>query len=129
MPRASLLDTSVIIDAINDRHSRSDLLEQMIAQGILLACCPINITDVHMGMRPEEATSTEVFLDSLEFYPITREIAKKAGTLYQLARKSGHTLALADLTIAAVAICNDLQLATDNLKHFPLPGLNLYPLP
>ena len=40
----------------------------------MLACCPVNITEVHMGMRPQEAQRTEDFLASLEFYPAYREI-------------------------------------------------------
>jgi hypothetical protein len=41
----------------------------------LLGCCPINVTEVYMGMRPEEAGKTDEFLASLEFYPVTWEIA------------------------------------------------------
>ena len=67
MATTCLLDSTVIIDSINDRNGRSELLEGVIAKGILLACCSINITEVHMGMRPHEAERTEEFLGSLEF--------------------------------------------------------------
>ena len=33
------------------------------------------------------------------------------------------------MTIAAVALANDLILVTGNLKDFPMPELRLYPLP
>ena len=98
-------------------------------KGILLACCPINVTEVHVGMRPSEAEKTEELLASLEFYPVTWEIAKYAGGLYREWRQKGRTLALPDLTVAAVAINYGLQLATDNPKDFPMPELRLYPLP
>lgn len=124
-----LLDSTVIIDAINDRNGRSELLDDLIGQGILLACCPINVTEVYMGMRPNEAEKTQEVLASLEFYPVTWEIAKYAGELYREWRQKGRTLALPDLTVAAVAISNGLQLATDNPKDFPMPELRLYPLP
>jgi predicted nucleic acid-binding protein len=95
---------------------------------IELTSAPINITEVHMGMRPNEAERTETLLDSLEFYPITPEIAKYAGALYREHRRKGQTLSLPDLTIAAVAIVNKLQLATDNPKDFPMAGLKFCPL-
>jgi predicted nucleic acid-binding protein len=62
-PRA-LLDTTIIIDAINDRNRRSQLLERLLAEGALLACCPINVTEGFMECAPAK---TEAFLASLEF--------------------------------------------------------------
>jgi predicted nucleic acid-binding protein len=124
-----LIDSAVIIDAVNDRKGRSQLLEEMIAAGTLLACCSINITEVCMGMRVHEAERTMSFLASLEFYPITWEIATTAGALYREWQQKGRTLALPDLTVAAVTIVNGLQLATDNRMDFPMPELRLYPLP
>jgi predicted nucleic acid-binding protein len=128
MSLVCLLDSSVIIDAINDRNGRNELLEQMIGRGILLACCPIQVTEVYMGMRPNEAARTQQFLESLEFYPVTWEIAKNAGELYREWRQKRQTLALPDLTVAAVAIQYGLQLATDNARDFPMAELQLYPL-
>ncbi len=129
MAAACLLDSSVIIDAINGRNHRNEMLEALIAEGILLACCSFNITEVYMGMCPHEAKTTEQLLDSLEFYPVTPEIAKYAGELYRKSRQKGLTLALPDLTIAAVAIWSDLIFATDNPKDFPMPELRLRLLP
>jgi predicted nucleic acid-binding protein len=51
---------------------------------------------------------TEEFLANLEFYPVTREIAKYAGALYREWRQKGVTLALPDLTVSAVAITNGI---------------------
>src|ERR1035438_3813787 len=97
MPTTCLLDTTVIIDAINGRNGRNELLAQLIAQGTLLACCSINITEVFMGMRPQEAPRTEAFLESLEFYPVTRDVARVAGELYREWREKGLTLALPEI--------------------------------
>src|SRR5437870_4797729 len=128
MAATCLLDSTVIIDAINGRNGRNELLERLIAEGTLLACCSINITEVHMGMRRHEAERTEEFLASLEFYPVTPEIAKYAGELYREWRQKGLTLALPDLTVAAIAIHHGLLLATDNSKDFPMAELRLYSL-
>lgn len=129
MPTTCLLDSSIIIDAMNDRNGRSELLDKLIGEGTLLACCPINITEVYMGMRPHEAEQTEEFLRSLEFYPVTWEVAKYAANCIAQWREKGRTLALPDLTVAAIAIKNGLPLATDNAKDFPMPELRLLPLP
>ena len=123
MALTCLLDSTVIIEVLNGRSDRGRMLEALIGEGTLLACCPINVTEVYMGMRPHEAEKTDAFLASLEFYPVTRDVARLAGELYREWREKGLTLALPDLTIAAVALVNGLQFATDNRKDFPMAEL------
>jgi predicted nucleic acid-binding protein len=59
-----LLDTSVIIDAINDKKNRRQFLRDLIQQGSILACCPINITEVYAGLRAQEEQNTKKFLQT-----------------------------------------------------------------
>jgi len=122
-----LLDTNFIIDAINGKHGCPETLDRLVGEGILLACCSINITEVYMGMRPHERAKTESFLRSLEFYPVTWELARYAGELYNQWRTEGRTLSLPDVTIAAVCLRHNLTLMTDNRKDFPMPELQFYP--
>jgi hypothetical protein len=124
-----LLDTSVIIDAINGKRDRSQFLRRLLEQGHLLACCPINVTEVYAGLRPKEETVTQELLQSLDYYPITWEIARLAGLLKRDHARRGVTLATTDVTIAAVALYHHLTLITDNSKHYPMKELSLYPAP
>lgn len=125
-----LLDTNIIVDAINEKRDRNrfllDLTEQ---QGHTLACCPINVAEVYAGMRPKEEQRTTRLLRSLQLYPITFPVAELAGTLKLHHAKKGVTLSLADAIIAAVTIHNHLTLITGNVKDFPMKELALYPLP
>lgn len=57
-----LLDTSVIIDVLNGKRNRDALLKGLLDHGDLLACCPVNISEVYAGMRPKEESATEAFL-------------------------------------------------------------------
>ena len=124
-----LLDTSVIIDVLNGKRDREALLKGLLSQGDLLACCAVNVSEVYAGMRPKEETKTEALLQSLDYYEIKWEVAKRAGLLKRDYSKKGQTLSLTDTTIAAVALEYNLTLITDNLKHYPMPQLKLYPLP
>ena len=124
-----LLDSSILIDALNGRGGQPQLLAQFSQQGILLACCAVNVTEIHMGMRPGEEAMTERFLRRLEFYPVTWEVSRLAGELFRQWRQKGQTLSFPDVTIAAVAITHDLVLVTGNRKHFPMPELQLLQLP
>ncbi len=124
-----LLDTSVIIDALNNKRGRHELLLQLLDEGHALACCPINITEVYAGMRPKEEAVTGRFLESLELYPISWAVAKLAGDLKRGYSRKGKTLNLGDVIIAATALHNALTLLTDNVKDFPMKDLSLFPLP
>jgi predicted nucleic acid-binding protein len=124
-----LLDTTVIVDALNGKKARYELLSTILAQRNLLACCSINVTEVFAGVRPDEMEATQAFLRSLRYYQVTWEIARLAGELKRRWRAKGLTLALPDVTIAAVALAHGLTLLTDNKKHFPMPELSLRPLP
>ena len=124
-----LLDTSVIFDHLNGRYGRTGYLQQLVEQGHVLACCPVNITEVYAGLRPGEETRTEGLIDSLECLLVTRAIARQAGLLRRDWRAKGQTLSYTDVTIAAVALANQVPLQTDNRKHFPEEGLQLWPLP
>jgi predicted nucleic acid-binding protein len=124
-----LLDTSVILDHLNGRGGRTEHLSHLLDQGHLLACCPVNITEVYAGLRPGEEERTRVFLERLEFLPVTAAVAMEAGLLRRDWRQKGHTLSYSDVTIAAVALAHGLPLLTGNRKHFPMEGLELLPLP
>jgi predicted nucleic acid-binding protein len=124
-----LLDTNVIIDALNQRNQRHRHLYQLMDQNHVLASCAVTVAEVYAGMRPHESRATTAFLAGLEFFDTTQSVARRAGLLKSSWRKKGQTLDLPDALIAAVALEHGLALATDNRKHFPMPDLHLVDLP
>ncbi len=60
--------------------------------------------------------------------PIVYNTVVLAGLLKRDHAKKGVSLATTDVTIAAVAIHNQLTLLTDNTRHYPMKELSLYPL-
>jgi tRNA(fMet)-specific endonuclease VapC len=124
-----LLDSSVIFDHLNGRFGRTEFLDHLVEQGHVLACCSVNITEVYAGLRPGEEDKTGAFLNSLEYLPVTPAIARQAGLLRRDWQKKGQTLSYSDVTIAAVALGGQVPLLTGNRKHFPMPELQLIPLP
>ncbi len=123
-----LLDTTVLLDVLRARQNRRSLLAELVAGGHVLATAAINIGEVYAGMRRGEESRTEAFLSSLECYPLTAAIARRAGSLKSAWAQKGRTLSLADMMVAATTLEHGLALMTDNRKDFPLPELNFYPL-
>lgn len=123
-----LLDTSILIDVLNDKKDRRLLLHDLVSQGHLLACCAINVAEIYAGVRPKEEQKTEILLQSLQYFSIPFSVARIAGLMKRDYSQRGKTLTIADATIAAVAIHYRLPLMTDNVKDFLMKELQLYPL-
>lgn len=124
-----LLDTSVLIDAINERRGRRQFLASLLEVGDTLACSVVTIAEIYAGMRPSESAVTQLLLDELEHYGIDAKLARNAGLLKSEWARKGQTLSLDDMLIAATALAHGLSLMTDNRKDFPMPQLSIYPLP
>jgi predicted nucleic acid-binding protein len=124
-----LLDTSVLIDVLRHRHGRRELLTDLVRTGHDLATTALNVAEVFAGMRPQEEAQTEAFLSALECYELTRTAGRRAGSLKNRWAGRGRTLTLADAIVAAIALEQNCTLMTDNRRDFPMPELELYPLP
>jgi predicted nucleic acid-binding protein len=124
-----LLDTSVVIDALRERQGRHEFLDLRKRAGDTLACSAVNVAEVYAGMRPKEAAATKDFLEGLECIEVTQEIARTAGSLKYVWERKGVTIDITDAIIAATSLNFDLSLATDNLRHFPMPDLKHLDLP
>ena len=123
-----LLDTPVIIDYLRGKGATVELLRKLVSEGSLLGCCLISIIEVYAGMQESEREATGEFLDSLEYYEVTKETAKEAGEYKRAYQKRGISLSLPDAAIAAVAIANDLTLLTDTPRHYPMSAIKLHPV-
>jgi len=126
---AYLVNTNILVLALRRKQGKWELLRGLVAAGATLGCSAITIGEVYAGMRPHERAATEALLAELDCYDVTIEIARSAGLLRNEWKAQGQTLAPDDTLIAATAIAHRLILLTNNRKDFPMPELNLYPLP
>jgi tRNA(fMet)-specific endonuclease VapC len=123
-----LLDTTFIIDVLNNRRNREATMRELIANQHELTCCPVNVTEIYTGLRESETEKTEMLLRSLELIPISFEAGKLAGELLRAGKEQGRTHSVPDMIIAAVCMTEDLTLITDNRKDLMMPKLKLHPL-
>jgi tRNA(fMet)-specific endonuclease VapC len=121
-----LVDTNILINALNQKRGQRELLRELVGQGHRLACCAVVLAELFSGIRTEDLAQVEQFVSMLKWYPATPGIARRAGRLrFEYARK-GVLLATPDMLIAATALENGLTLMTHNRKHFPMPELALH---
>jgi predicted nucleic acid-binding protein len=124
-----LLDTSILIDVLRLRNRRREWLAQLVRDGHTLSTTTLNIAELYAGMRSGEEAKTEALLAGLEAYELNGSEARLAGKLKSAWAGKGRTLTLDDAIVAAIAIERGCALLTDNRKDFPMPELQLYPLP
>jgi hypothetical protein len=77
--RLYLLDTNLIFDILYDKKERRALLLDLLNQGHVLACGPINASEIYARVRPKEETATEEFLRSLKYFDIPWPVARQTG--------------------------------------------------
>jgi predicted nucleic acid-binding protein len=124
-----LLDTSILIDVLRLRNQRREWLAELARGGHLLSTTTLNIAEIYAGMRPTEESRTEALLSGLELYELSGTSARMAGRLKHTWARKGWTLTLEDTIVAAIAIERGCALLTDNRKDFPMPEVQLYPVP
>ena len=83
-----LVDTSVIIDALNQKRGRWQLLGSLVKAGDTLAVSVVTVMEIYAGMRPHAKHGTPL-LDPVIRSPETRLKSKACSTrpIWFLARK------------------------------------------
>lgn len=120
-----LLDTTALIDHLRGRGEVVGWVTSLARQGHRLGLCCINVAELYAGLSPEEQVRADRLVNSLEFYQVTREVAKQAGRYrYDFGRR-GVTLSTADTLIAATAISEGATLITANARDFPMEDVQL----
>ncbi len=128
MKRERLLDTNVLILHLREEPGVMETLSRWAMEDTLYISVATR-TEVLAGMRPHEEVRTLALLNALVNLPVDEAIADQAGRLiYQYARR-GFQFSFPDAVIAATALRYDLVLVTTNVRHFPVPELEVEPFP
>jgi len=85
-----------------------------------LAISVVTVTEITGGMRSDERREVWALLGALRVQPVTELIARQAGALMRQYRKSHSGIGLGDYLVAGTAQTQGLELATLNVRHFPM---------
>ena len=112
-----VLDTTVVID-----HLRDAALTQTWFATLTDApfCSEVTRVEVMQGLRSHERSVAENFLAGLDWVPVNEPIARLAGELGRRYRRSHSGIGVVDLIVAGTAVHLGAQLATANVRHYPM---------
>lgn len=114
-----LVDSDVLIAHLRGVTAARDWLLSTRKDGPL-AISVVSTTELIGGMRSAERREVWRLLASFRVEPVTEIIARRAGDMMRKYRRSHHAIGLGDYLIAATADVKGLQLATLNVRHFPM---------
>ena len=119
-----LLDTTVLIDALKGFPAAERVLG-LRDSGQAPWICAVNVEEVMRGTDSDEEAVVTRFLGGLHLAPLGQAEGELAGRWRRDYARKGVTLGQADCLIAAAAVGIGARLATSNLKHFPMPELDV----
>jgi predicted nucleic acid-binding protein len=112
-----LVDTSVLIDVLRGSDAAAEWLAGLDEVPL---CSEVTRAEVLRGVRSRERAPTERLLQALRWVPVDESVSRRAGELGRQHRRSHPGLSVADLVIAATALGAEAELATGNVRHFPM---------
>ena len=114
---STVIDTSVIIDILRGMSVAVSYVETLED---VPACSEITRVEVTRGLRSAERGPTERLFQQLRWLALDEPIARRAGELGRRWRKSHPGISSPDLVVAATAELLGADLATINVRHFPM---------
>ncbi len=115
-----LVDSDVLIAHLRGVPAASAWLREIRQDTGPLSLSVVSIAEITGGMRSQERSGVWRLLGTLRAEPVTEVVARRAGELMRRYRSSHASIGLGDYLIAATAEAKGLDLATLNVRHFPM---------
>ena len=117
-----LVDSDVLIAHLRGERVATDwLLEARRTTGPL-ATSVVSVVEVAGGMRSQERREVGRLFATLRTFPVNERVAWRAAELMRTYRRSHAGIGLGDYLVAATAETEGCELATLNVRHYPMFG-------
>ncbi|MGH3585446.1 MAG: type II toxin-antitoxin system VapC family toxin [Pseudonocardia sp.] len=115
-----IVDSDVLIAHLRGVGNARDWLVDARRRTGPLAVSVVSVTEIAGGMRSGERREVARLLGSLQPVPVDPAVAWRAGEFRRTYRRSHAAIGTVDYLIAASADVHGYELATLNVKHFPM---------
>lgn len=114
-----LVDSDILIAHLRGLPAARDWLIQARGEGPL-AISVVSVAELVGGIRSGERREVWRLLASFRAEPVTEIVGHRAGDFRRQYRRSHDGIGLGDYLIAGTAAVRGYELATLNVRHFPM---------
>jgi predicted nucleic acid-binding protein len=114
----TLFDTSVLIAHLRGEARATELLKSVQSKERLASV--MARVEIEGGMRSAERAQVAALFGVIRLLPVTDAIAGRAAEHLRRYRRSHSGIDLVDYVAAATAELHEAELATLNVRHFPM---------
>ena len=115
-----LIDSDVLIEHLRGTTAARDWLVHARQASGPLAISVVSLTEIAGEMRSPERREVMRLLGSMQRFEVTEQVVWRAATLMREYRRSHSGIGSGDYLIAATALTEGLELATLNVRHYPM---------
>jgi predicted nucleic acid-binding protein len=115
-----LVDSDVLIAHLRGRREATEwMLRTRRATGPL-SVSAVSVLEVAGGMRSAERSAVARLFATMRVFPVSERVAWRAAEFMRTYRRSHTAIGLGDYFVAATADTEGCELATLNVRHFPM---------
>jgi hypothetical protein len=115
-----LVDSDVLIAHLRGVGAARDWMLRARRDQGRLAASVVSVAEVGGGMRSREGAEVTRLLASLQIWPVDERVAWSAAELMRDHRAAHSGIGPGDYLVAATALVGGMELATLNVRHFPM---------
>jgi tRNA(fMet)-specific endonuclease VapC len=113
-----LAATSLLIDFFRKSDKSKSQLISLVKKGYTFCICVITEYEIYSGATEQQLEYRQEFLKKITVINLDQSAVKEAVNINNQLKAKRKQIDLADLFIAAIAVSNNLPVATLNKKHF-----------
>jgi len=115
-----VIDTSVLVDHLRGAGEATDVLTVALGSGRILISSVLCRLEIEAGIRRGEERRTRSLLETFDWWPVDEAVLERASSLARRHGASNRGIGAVDYCLAATTQLLDAELATTNVKHFPM---------
>ncbi len=120
----ALIDTDILSYFLNGDISVSEKVQEYLTYHNTLSFSEITYFEVLAGLEYKQATKKiiqfELFSANCQILNLSTKSIKISSNIYGELRRGGLHIGTPDLLIAGIAIENEMELITNNVKHYQI---------